>query len=117
MKFLTSIKGCSLAFLCVFSSISYSQEILIGNDAEALFQGAQIVRTGEHSTAPSFVKFRIGKELDLDDFKGWIKKNFKLEEQIDFSLINIENDKLGHKHYPCRELFILSLKKIYFCQP
>ncbi|MEZ4922955.1 MAG: M4 family metallopeptidase [Crocinitomicaceae bacterium] len=104
MKKIYVLRSLLLAFMAGFVFNSFSQEIFTGPQAESMFPGAQLVRTGQFSKAPSFVKFRPGNELDLDDFQPWVIKNFQLRGNISFNLIGTEHDKLGHKHYRFQQL-------------
>lgn len=84
---------------------SFAQEVLTGQAAANLFGSAEMVRTSNHSSVPSYLKFKQGKELDLDDCMPWMKSSFKLSSSMDFKLINIENDQLGHKHYRYQQTY------------
>jgi Zn-dependent metalloprotease len=99
------LKKAGLAIVLASSTISLGQEILTGNDAMALFPNAQVVRTGTHSSAPSFVKFFKGQEIDFDQLKSWTKKNFRMDSGVDFVLMGTENDQLGHKHYKYQQTY------------
>ena len=104
MKLNLLLKSALLLF-CIIPTITFSQEVLTGSDAQAVFPNAEIVRTGKHSTAPSFVKFYKGKELDLDAFKTWTIKNFRMDPAMGFELVRVDDDKLGHKHYRYQQTY------------
>ena len=87
------------------STVTFSQEVIVGSEAEAIFPNVQMIRTGKHSTAPSYVRFYQGKELDLDGFEAWTKKNFRMDATMGFKLIGTETDQLGHKHYRYRQTY------------
>lgn len=93
------LKSLTMAFIVVFSTYSNAQEILTGAKAHSLIPGTSMIRTGKHSAAPSFVKFQNGQELDLDNFEGWVRKNFKITGNSGFQLLGTESDKLGQKHF------------------
>lgn len=95
----------ALGVLLLSSSQLFSQEILTGANAIAKYGRTDMVRTGKHSSAPSYVHFQKGQEIDLDDFKNWTKKNFRMNPAMDFTLINTETDKLGQLHYRYQQTF------------
>jgi bacillolysin len=103
MRKTSLLKGLSLALLLVLCNQTNAQEILSGADANATFPGTSLIRTGKHSSIPSFIKFQQGHELDMDNFQGWIRKNFKMSSNTGLELIGTESDKLGQVHYRYQE--------------
>ncbi|UKN01520.1 M4 family metallopeptidase [Paracrocinitomix mangrovi] len=85
--------------------IATAQEIFNGSKAEAIYSDAAVVRTHPHSNIPSYVKFKQNKEIDIDGFQIWCKKNFRLSENFGFELIKVESDKLGHQHYRYQQTY------------
>jgi Zn-dependent metalloprotease len=94
-----------LAILFIISLPGYSQEVLTGASAHNMISGTEMVRLSNYSTIPSYVKFLKNKELDLDGFKIWCKKNFKMAPTMDFVLISSESDQIGQKHYRYQQTF------------
>lgn len=92
-----------MAIALVFTGVLHAQEILQGGTANAVYSGTELIRTGKHSTIPSYVKFRNGNELDLDNFQGWVIKNFRMNPNSGFEFLSVENDQLGHKHFRYRQ--------------
>ncbi len=97
----------------VFVSLSgWSQRVHIGTAASRMYKGAELVRDGKHGVLPSYIRFRQGQEIDLDHIWVWMKKNFRLQTEMDFELVNQLQDKQGHVHY--RYSLTLDGKKVKF---
>ncbi|MFT7613915.1 MAG: Zn-dependent metalloprotease, partial [Parvicellaceae bacterium] len=80
------------------SSLTFGQNIHTGMAAHNQINGASVVRESKKSNIPSYIEFRKGKEIDVDNIIPWIKKNFKLNSLSGFKLINQESDRLGQVH-------------------
>ena len=100
-----SLRALLVGLIILLAFPLFSQEILTGKDALNRYPNTEVVRTSKHSLAPSYVKFLKGKEIDRDDFKNWMSKNFKLSPSVDFQLISTESDRIGQKHYRYQQLF------------
>ncbi|MBD3636290.1 MAG: M4 family metallopeptidase [Crocinitomicaceae bacterium] len=95
----------ALALVILITSNSFGQEILTGKAAMELYPNAQMVRTGKHSVAPSFIKFYEAKAIDLDHFTGWASKNLELDPNMGFKLLSTERDQLGQVHYRYQQTY------------
>lgn len=87
-----------LIILCLPIGL-FAQKVSTGHEASIQFANAELVRTSKFSPLPSFIKFRKGQQVEIDEFKTWMKANFEFAPNIDFVLIRKENDNLGHIHY------------------
>jgi len=85
--------------LTLCTSISFGQKIHTGIEAHNSYNGADVVRDSKHSQLPSYIHFRKGSEIDLDNISHWLKKNLRLKSNTDFAFIDSQEDKLGHVHY------------------
>ena len=90
--------------LLVVISMSYtttliSQQVFTQQKANEIFPGALLVRENIHSIIPSYVKFNIGNEKTKAQTFELIKKQYKLDNNISFTLINTFTDKINHIHY------------------
>jgi Zn-dependent metalloprotease len=70
-----------------------------GAEANKQIAGAEIIRIGEFSVIPEFVKFHEGQELDYSKFDDFLHRTFSLSDKISLQLINSERDHLGMIHY------------------
>jgi Zn-dependent metalloprotease len=96
-----TISTLFLVFVLSFSSFAEYNEPQVweGEAADRLIPGTQMVREGVHSTLPSFIKFKNGREVNFEYFQTWVKENLKLSSDYGFELINVQTDKFGMSHH------------------
>jgi Zn-dependent metalloprotease len=93
-----------LAFgiLGLFSIRGISQSL--NNQLENV-QEIELVRPGQFSELPAYIKFKKGQERDLANFESWIKTTLNLAPEMGFHLLRKEQDNLGHTHYRYQQTF------------
>ena len=69
------------------------------------FRGAEYVRESKFSSLPSYIEFRKGSQIDIDELNLWMRSNFKFDPAMGFDLIRKETDNLGHVHYRYQQSF------------
>ena len=96
------------AYLFILACIPaglFAQRVHTGADASSQFKNAELVRESQFSSLPSYIKFRKGQQVDIDDLKSWMISNFKFNPAIGFELIRQEADNLGHIHYRYQQTY------------
>ena len=102
---LRRIVASALFFILLSPFSSFSQKIHTGPDASAIYTRAQLVRESLFSELPSYIAFKTGKELDIDEVFQWMKKNMRLSDAIEFSPVRTETDNIGFTHYRYQQTF------------
>jgi Zn-dependent metalloprotease len=97
-KFYFLVKGALIGLFLTATTLSYSQTIYQGKEADDKLKGAELVRDSKHSGIPSYVAFKPGFEKDPATFTSWIKNNFKINSNITFSEMRTDKDNLGMSH-------------------
>jgi Zn-dependent metalloprotease len=92
----------TLGILGLFSIHGIAQSLT--NQVENL-QEVEVVRPGQFSELPAYIKFKKGQEISLDQFQTWLKSNLKLAPEMDFQLVRKEPDNLGQIHYRYQQTF------------
>lgn len=77
----------------------FAQKVNTGSEASANFTSAELIRASKYSTLPSYIQFRKDQQIEIDEFKVWMSKNFDFAPNIAFTLLRKDSDKLGHVHY------------------
>ncbi|MBI3133463.1 MAG: M4 family metallopeptidase [Bacteroidetes bacterium] len=88
-----------------FCSLSYSQQVYEGAEAEKYYPGASMVRTSQYSDLPSYIRFKAGSEPEADQVISWMTKNFRLDQSLSFELKNSNKDGLGIEHFRFMQTF------------
>lgn len=96
--------------LLLFSFVSisltaYSQQVLTGLGAEKLIPAAKQIMFNSRTSAPAFIQFKPGAEVQYDQFSNWAKTNLNLRSSDNFALVRTEKDRLGHVHYRLQQTF------------
>ena len=94
-------------FLFIFlvtHNISNAQ-IYYGADANDIIHGAKIVKTNTNEQIPEYIKFKNGSEIPFESFQEWLKKKFKIDDNLTLQLIKTETDQLGFTHYRFKQYF------------
>ncbi len=76
---------------------------ITGNDAQQLIRGAELIRTSDVSTVPTFIQFRKGSEVAIETFDNWFHVTFKINSALGMKLLSTETDKIGMQHYRYQE--------------
>ena len=76
---------------------NYSQSYF-GTQANEIIGGSSEVHKSEKTNQIDFIAFREGNEISVNDFKTWIIREFKLDDNIGISEINRITDKIGQSH-------------------
>lgn len=63
------------------------------------------LRESKKSSIPSYIKFKEDVKIPSSNFKNWLQSNFKLNQAIDFELINTFVDELGIAHDRYQQLY------------
>ena len=105
VQIILKAKALLVLIIAILSTSGYAQKIYEGASAKQFFSNADMVRTSQYSTLPSYIRFRSGSEIDFDDFKNWTKSSFKLSTGMDFELKNVETDQIGSKHYRYQQTY------------
>lgn len=90
--------------ILLFSGTLQAQVILTGSQAQEKIKGAELVRTSQFSLQPSFIRFKSGNEIELNQFTSWMNDLFKGEQAFTYKLIHKENDKIGMTHYRYQQI-------------
>ncbi|NOQ75715.1 MAG: PKD domain-containing protein [Crocinitomix sp.] len=77
----------------------FAQKVSTGPQAADQFTNAELIRASKFSTLPSYIQFREGQQIEIDEFKPWMDKNFDFAPNMGFTLLRKETDMLGHVHY------------------
>jgi len=77
----------------------YGQHVITGERANTQINGAEIVRSSQHSNLPSYIKFRSGREIDFDDVIYWVKKNLLRSSGTSLKFVSKHKDRFGDIHY------------------
>lgn len=80
-------------------AINATAQVYQGALANQKVSGAEMVKDAEHSSVPSFVRFRDGNQVALPLFTEYLKRRFDVPKGTGLSLIGVEKDQLGHVHY------------------
>jgi Zn-dependent metalloprotease len=96
--------ACTLLFFVFFISASFAQ-VYTGLSADNFVKGAEKVVIAPNLYIPTFIKFRQGSELNLDEWQLWLKKNYKFSSALGFKLIRSEPDQIGMIHYRYQETY------------
>ena len=65
----------------------------------------EVVRNGNVSSVPSFIKFKKGYEVEKPKLKTWMAKYFQLNQDYDLILLSTEKDQQGYTHYRYQQLY------------
>lgn len=76
-----------------------------GTQAEDMIHGAKLIRLSPETNIPSYLSFRDGFSIELNNIKSWLVENFKMSTDFDFVLINQEKDNLGFIHYRYQQTY------------
>lgn len=95
------MKGRFTALVISFFLLGNSlfAQTFTGVSAGRLVQGSELVRMEEGSFVPSFVRLNESAIFPADKLGSWAKKAFNLGDDIKFSLVREETDKLGIHHH------------------
>ncbi len=85
----------------VFNAVS--QQVFTGINASEIYQNANVVRTSPYSDLPAYIQFYDGREIEIDELFGWMQKNLNLGPQVGFTLMRVDEEKDGQKHYRYRQ--------------
>lgn len=97
-KFYFLGKSIALVFALSISTLTFTQKVYQGNDADKKLNGAAVLRDSKHSIIPSYVAFQPGMEKNATEFTYWLKKQYRLAQNMDFQLVRIDKDKIGMSH-------------------
>lgn len=86
------------------TSAVFAREIT-GMEARQKISGAEKISLSERSDLPEAVLFRKDAQPEFSNFTLWARQNFKLSGDVDFVLLNANQDKLGYTHYRFRETY------------
>lgn len=88
-----------LTIIALSPLFAQAQRVYKGADASEKFKNTQLVRDSKFSALPSYIEFRSTNQMDRDELKQWMVSNFKLADGMNFDLVRVESDLLGHEHY------------------
>ena len=92
-------------FLLAPNFFAFSQNILTGEQANALASGSNLVRTSALSKIPDYISFTEGNEIPLQQVIPYLQQHFKMNSEMGFNLLSTESDKLGFTHYRYQQTF------------
>ena len=73
-------------------------QTLSGADAGKAVSGSERVILNPATKIPAYVEFPAGKGPAAVDFESWLKRNLKMNPELELSLIGIEKDQIGFEH-------------------
>lgn len=76
-----------------------------GKEAEKKIEGATFVKERAGSSYPAWVRFNKSQQKSLDSFMPWLKQTTKSSAEVDFKLMNQENDSYGMQHYRYQQTY------------
>ena len=94
-----------LAVVVCLPITSIAQKTYEGKIANDLYKNAELIREGQFSELPSYIKFRKSNQFDIDNLSKWMKSKTKMDPNMGFRLIREEPDFLGHVHYRYQQTF------------
>ncbi|NQV53038.1 MAG: M4 family metallopeptidase [Flavobacteriales bacterium] len=89
----------AVMLLCA-SLFSTAEEILQGHQAYQTLRGTELLRLEDHTSIPTFIKFRESDRISVNNWQSWMKMHFFKESKgVGFDLIGEQSDKMGMTHY------------------
>ncbi len=85
--------------------INAQTELLYGYEAEAIVEGASIVRLKGEEKQLSYVLYEDNQRPSLTNFLEFFKTQCKIHEKYSFELIDTQKDQLGQEHYRYQQYF------------
>jgi Zn-dependent metalloprotease/PKD repeat protein len=85
--------------ILLFSNLSFAQTVLYGNDAKKIIPGTEILALEKNSLTPTYFKFDKGSEILFENLDYLLHKILKIDESLNYSLINQNKDQSGNVHY------------------
>src|SRR5690606_10243737 len=83
----------------VLTFASVDAYVLTGNEASDLAPNANKVRMKNFTSVPNYIQFVQGKELPLEKLEVWLRRYYQTDDNYGLTLLSIEEDELGFKHY------------------
>lgn len=99
-------RGLCLFALCLLPHFLSAQKIVPQWTSPAHIEGTEMIRPGQFTDMPAFIKFEKGKQILISDLDNWVRKNLKTGDKMGFELIRTEQDKLGYIHYRFQQTYL-----------
>jgi bacillolysin len=86
--------------MAIFStSFLFSQKIIVGNNAQNLIHGANMIRYVDQRQAPDFILLNKTTHLQVSSALPWMHEVLGMTENESLELKRIEKDEIGMIHY------------------
>ncbi|MFH1320906.1 MAG: PKD domain-containing protein, partial [Bacteroidota bacterium] len=86
-------------FSFFFPQTLTARQVTYNTPPQKPIPGSQIVKYDANLSTPSYVRFKKGNEIEIDNFKDWARSNIGFDEKFDLRQTNGFTDKLGYTHY------------------
>ena len=89
----------------VLSANVFASETYRGSEAFKRVKGTELLRYSETSSVPTFIKFHSMFQMEYELWEEWMMRTFYEDvEGVSFTLLKMEVDDIGMKHYRYRQL-------------
>lgn len=94
----------SLLVLILLATSVFSQ-VYKGREANDKISGSEIIRYNEYSEVPSYIKFKKNDRISKNYVFDWLKRFYKDENNISYSIISENKDKYGYNHLRYKQAY------------